>query len=141
VPPKKQREIADQFIKSLNIITSSQEVPVGTLSGGNQQKVILARWLATNPELLILDEPTRGIDVYAKAEIMNLTMKLCDEGKSVVFISSELEEVIRCSDRIVVMRDRKKIAEISGEDMSEEKILKTIAVDDKATGENATWQK
>jgi simple sugar transport system ATP-binding protein len=111
----------------LNIVTPSPETPVGSLSGGNQQKVILARWLVTQPELLILDEPTRGIDVHAKVEIMNLAMKLCDEGMSLVFISSELEEVIRCSDRIAVMRDRKKIAEISGGDMSEERILKTIA--------------
>ena len=124
---QKQEEIAAQYIEMLNIVTPSPETPVGSLSGGNQQKVILARWLVTKPELLILDEPTRGIDVHAKAEIMNLAMKLCDEGMSLVFISSELEEVIRCSDRIAVMRDRKKIAEVSGEDMSEGKILKTIA--------------
>jgi simple sugar transport system ATP-binding protein len=124
---QKQEEIAAQYIEKLNIVTPSPEMPVGNLSGGNQQKVILARWLVTKPELLILDEPTRGIDVHAKAEIMNLAMKLCDEGMSLVFISSELEEVIRCSDRIAVMRDRKKIAELSREDMSEEKILKTIA--------------
>jgi simple sugar transport system ATP-binding protein len=124
---QKQEEIAEQYIKMLNIVTPSPEMPVGNLSGGNQQKVILARWLVTKPELLILDEPTRGIDVHAKVEIMNLAMKLCDQGMSLVFISSELEEVIRCSDRIAVMRDRKKIAEVSGEDMSEEKILKTIA--------------
>ncbi|MDR2184170.1 MAG: sugar ABC transporter ATP-binding protein [Treponema sp.] len=124
---QKQEEIAAQYIKMLNIVTPSPETPVGNLSGGNQQKVILARWLVTKPELLILDEPTRGIDVHAKVEIMNLAMKLCDEGMSLVFISSELEEVIRCSDRIAVMRDRKKIAEISGEDMTEGKILKTIA--------------
>jgi simple sugar transport system ATP-binding protein len=124
---QKQEEIAEQYIKMLNIITPSPETPVGSLSGGNQQKVILARWLVTEPELLILDEPTRGIDVHAKAEIMNLAMKLCDEGMSLVFISSELEEVIRCSDRIAVMRDRKMIAEISGDTMSEDRILKTIA--------------
>jgi simple sugar transport system ATP-binding protein len=124
---QKQEEIAAQYIKMLNIITPSPDMPVGNLSGGNQQKVILARWLVTQPELLILDEPTRGIDVAAKAEIMNLAMRLCDEGMSLVFISSELEEVTRCSDRIAIMRDRKKIAEISGADMTQEKILKTIA--------------
>jgi simple sugar transport system ATP-binding protein len=124
---QKQEEIAARYIGMLNIVTPSPEMPVGNLSGGNQQKVILARWLVTKPELLILDEPTRGIDVHAKAEIMNLAMRLCDEGMSLVFISSELEEVILCSDRIAIMRDRKKIAEVSGEDMSEEKILKTIA--------------
>ncbi|MDR1390623.1 MAG: sugar ABC transporter ATP-binding protein [Treponema sp.] len=128
----KQEEIAAKYIKMLGISTPGPDVPVGTLSGGNQQKVILARWLFTNPELLILDEPTRGIDVLAKAEIMNLAMKLCDEGMSLIFISSELEEVIRCSDRIVIMRDRKKIAEMAGADLNEEKILKTIAADTSA---------
>ncbi|MDR2480538.1 MAG: sugar ABC transporter ATP-binding protein, partial [Treponema sp.] len=134
IPLKKQRELADEFIKILSIATPGQEIPVGSLSGGNQQKVILARWLVTSPELLILDEPTRGIDVHAKAEVMNLAMKLCDEGKSLVFISSELEEVIRCSDRIAIMRDRKKIAEISGADMDEGQILKAIAAEDKSAG-------
>jgi simple sugar transport system ATP-binding protein len=127
LPLKKQAEITAEYIKKLGIITPGPDVPVGNLSGGNQQKVILARWLVTNPALLILDEPTRGIDVHAKAEIMNLAMQLCDEGMSLVFISSEIEEVIRCSDRIAVMRDRKKIAEIEGEDLDEEKILETIA--------------
>jgi simple sugar transport system ATP-binding protein len=129
IPRKKQEEIAGQYIKMLGIVTTSQDMPVRNLSGGNQQKVILARWLVTQPELLILDEPTRGIDVAAKAEIMNLAMKLCDEGMSLVFISSELEEVIRCSDRIAVMRDRKKIAELSGTEMTEQNILKAIAVE------------
>ncbi|MDR0718997.1 MAG: sugar ABC transporter ATP-binding protein [Treponema sp.] len=129
IPRKRQEEIAGQYIKMLGIVTPSQDMPVRNLSGGNQQKVILARWLVTQPELLILDEPTRGIDVAAKAEIMNLAMKLCDEGMSLVFISSELEEVIRCSDRIAVMRDRKKIAELSGAEMIEQNILKAIAVE------------
>jgi monosaccharide-transporting ATPase len=87
---------------------------VRNLSGGNQQKVILARWLATNPKVLILDEPTRGIDVGAKTEIQRLVMRLADEGKSCVFISSELEEVMRVSNRIVVLRDRRKVAEYPG---------------------------
>ena len=134
MPIKKQRELADEFIQTLGIVTPGHEIPVGNLSGGNQQKVILARWLVTRPELLILDEPTRGIDVHAKAEIMNFAMRLCDEGMSLVFISSELEEVIRCSDRIAVMRDRKKIAEMGGDDLDEEKILKTIADDDRTEG-------
>ncbi|MDR2631523.1 MAG: sugar ABC transporter ATP-binding protein [Spirochaetaceae bacterium] len=129
IPLKKQEEIAVDYIKKLGISTPGPDVPVSSLSGGNQQKVILARWLVTEPSLLILDEPTRGIDVHAKAEIMNLAMRLCDQGMALVFISSELEEVIRCSDRIAIMRDRKKIAEISGEDLDEEKILKTIAAE------------
>ncbi|GHU48444.1 sugar ABC transporter ATP-binding protein [Spirochaetia bacterium] len=129
LPLKKQTEIAAEYIKKLGIVTAGADMPVKNLSGGNQQKVILARWLVTNPALLILDEPTRGIDVAAKAEIMNLAMRLCDEGMSLIFISSEIEEVIRCSDRVAIMRDRKKIAEITGEDLEEEKILKIIAAD------------
>ncbi|MDR2493613.1 MAG: sugar ABC transporter ATP-binding protein [Spirochaetaceae bacterium] len=127
IPLKKQRELAEEYIKLLGVAAPHQDVPVGNLSGGNQQKVILARWLVTAPELLILDEPTRGIDVLAKAEIMNLAMRLCDEGMSLVFISSEMEEVVRCSDRVAVMRDRRKIAEIDGADLDAEKILKAIA--------------
>jgi len=133
MPLKKQREIAEELIKTLSIgNVLIQDVPASHLSGGNQQKVILARWLVTNPDLLILDEPTRGIDVRAKAEIMNMAMTLCDRGMSVVFISSELDEVVRCSDRVVVMRERKKITEMSGEDLDERKILNTIAAEEKA---------
>jgi monosaccharide-transporting ATPase len=98
----------------LGIVTPSPDQLVKNLSGGNQQKVILARWLATNPKVLILDEPTRGIDVGAKAEIQKLVLTLAEEGKSCVFISSELEEVLRISNRIAVLRDHKKVAEYSG---------------------------
>jgi len=97
------------------------------LSGGNQQKLMLARWLATNPIILILDEPTRGIDVGAKLEIMELILSLSRQGMGVIFISSEFEEVIRCSTRIVVLRDKAKIAELSGDEMSESSIMHTIA--------------
>jgi len=120
-----QYAIADKYIKLLNIATPSADQPVKNLSGGNQQKVILARWLATNPRLLILDEPTRGIDVGAKAEIQKLVLSLAEEGKSCVFISSELEEVMRTSHRVVVMRDRKMAAEFTDE--SEDKIMQAIA--------------
>lgn len=123
---KKQYEIANKFIKLLNIVTPSPDQPVKNLSGGNQQKVILARWLATNPQILILDEPTRGIDVGAKAEIQKLVLSLAGEGKSCVFISSELEEVIRTSHRIVVLREQEKISEFSGE-VDEHKIMQSIA--------------
>jgi galactofuranose transport system ATP-binding protein len=123
---QKQYEIADRFIKLLNIVTPSADQPVKNLSGGNQQKVILARWLATNPQLLIMDEPTRGIDVGTKAEIQKLVLSLAEEGKSCVFISSELEEVMRTSHRIVVLRDRKKVAEYSG-DVAEDEIMHAIA--------------
>ena len=119
---KKQYEIADKYIKLLNISTPSADQPVKNLSGGNQQKVILARWLATNPRLLILDEPTKGIDVGTKAEIQKLVLSLAEEGKSCVFISSELDEVLRTSHRIVVLRDQKKITEFSGE-VDEQKIM------------------
>ena len=123
---QEQYEIADKYIKLLNIATPSADQPVKNLSGGNQQKVILARWLATNPRLLILDEPTRGIDVGTKAEIQRLVLSLAEEGKSCVFISSELEEVLRTSHRIVVLRDQKKVTEFTGGE-DERKIMQAIA--------------
>jgi galactofuranose transport system ATP-binding protein len=123
---QKQLEIADKYIKLLGIVTPSSEQLVKNLSGGNQQKVILARWLATNPQVLILDEPTRGIDVGAKTEIQKLVLSLAEEGKSCVFISSELEEVLRISDRIAVLRDRKKVAEYSG-DVDDQTLIHTMA--------------
>jgi galactofuranose transport system ATP-binding protein len=123
---KKQYEIADKYIKLLNISTPSPDQPVKNLSGGNQQKVILARWLATNPRLLILDEPTRGIDVGTKAEIQKMVLSLAEEGMSCVFISSELEEVMRTSHRIVVLRDQEKVTEFSGE-VGEHQIMLSIA--------------
>jgi monosaccharide-transporting ATPase len=122
----KQYEIAERYIKLLNIATPSPDQPVKNLSGGNQQKVILARWLATNPQLLIMDEPTRGIDVGTKAEIQKLVLSLAEEGKSCLFISSELDEVLRTSHRIIVLRDRKKVAEFAG-DVTETRIMHAIA--------------
>jgi len=122
----KQYEVADRYIQLLNIATPSADQPIKNLSGGNQQKVILARWLATNPRLLILDEPTRGIDVGTKAELQKLVLSLADEGKSCMFISSELDEVLRTSHRIVVMRERAKVTEFSGE-VSENTIMQSIA--------------
>ena len=97
------------------------------LSGGNQQKVLLARWLATHPRLLILDEPTRGIDVGAKAEIEKLMHSLRDEGMAILFISSELEEVVRDSQRVIVLRDRIKAGELAGDEINQETIMHTIA--------------
>jgi len=123
---QKQNEIALKYIQLLDIATPSPEQLVKNLSGGNQQKVILARWLATNPHVLILDEPTRGIDVGAKAEIQKLVLDLAGEGKSILFISSELEEVLRISHRIVVLRDHKKAAEYAG-DVSDQTIMQTMA--------------
>ncbi len=123
---QQQYEIATRYITLLNIATPSADQQVKNLSGGNQQKVILARWLATNPQVLILDEPTRGIDVGAKAEIQKLVLSLAEEGKACIFISSELEEVLRTSHRIVVLRDREKVTEFSGE-VDEHKIMYAIA--------------
>jgi simple sugar transport system ATP-binding protein len=123
---KEQYDLADKYIELLNIATPSPDQPIKNLSGGNQQKVILARWLATNPQVLILDEPTRGIDVGAKAEIQKLVLSLAEEGKACVFISSELEEVLRVSHRIAVLREREKVAEFSGE-VEERVIMQAIA--------------
>ncbi len=127
IPLKKQLEIVDNLIKALNIITPSANQEVKKLSGGNQQKVMLAKWLATDPNILILDEPTRGIDVGAKLEVMELVLNLSKKGMSVLFISSEIEEVIRCSNRIAVLKDKSKIAELTGSEIDEQKIMHTIA--------------
>ena len=124
---KQQRDLAVTYIKSLNIVTSDIDKPVRDLSGGNQQKVILARWLAAEPELLILDEPTRGIDVGARAEIDEIIRNLCKQGMAILVIASELDEVVSLSDRIAVLKDRKVIAELSGAQMSENDIMKQIA--------------
>ena len=118
---------ADEYIKLLEIKTASSDTPIKQLSGGNQQKVILARWLLTNPKYLILDEPTRGIDVGTKIEIQKRVLKLAGEGKSVTFISSEIDEMLRTCSRLMVMRDRKLVGELSGDDLSQTKIMATIA--------------
>jgi simple sugar transport system ATP-binding protein len=123
---QQQYELADKFIKMLDISTPSADQLVKNLSGGNQQKVILARWLATNPQVLILDEPTRGIDIGAKAEIQKLVLELAEEGKACIFISSELEEVLRTCHRIAVLRDQQKIVEFSDE-IDEQIIMQTMA--------------
>ena len=127
IPMQKQIEMADEYIKLLSIKTASRETLIKQLSGGNQQKVILARWLATNPEFLILDEPTRGIDVGTKTEIQKLVIKLAGEGKSLIFISSEVEEMLRTCNRLAVLRDGQKVGEIEGEEMTQEGVMKAIA--------------
>ncbi len=118
---------AEEYINLLEIKTASADTPIKQLSGGNQQKVILARWLLTDPKYLILDEPTRGIDVGTKVEIQKLVLKLAAEGKSVTFISSEIDEMLRTCSRLVVMRDRKVVGELSGGDLNQTKIMATIA--------------
>ena len=124
-------KFADEYIKLLEIKTASADTPIKSLSGGNQQKVILARWLLTHPEYLILDEPTRGIDIGTKVEIQKLVLKLASEGMSVTFISSETDEMLRTCSRLIVMRDRKKVGELSGEELSQSRIMDTIAGGDK----------
>lgn len=118
---------ADEYIKLLGIKTASTDTPIKSLSGGNQQKVILARWLLTHPQYLILDEPTRGIDVGTKLEIQKLVLKLAEDGVSVTFISSEVEEMLRVCSRLIVMRDRSVVGELAGKAVTQENIMQTIA--------------
>lgn len=124
---KEQEDFTDQYIKLLQIKTADREVPIKNLSGGNQQKVILGRWLLTNPDFIILDEPTRGIDVGTKTEIQKLILKLSNEGKAVLFISSEIEEMLRVCNRIAIMRDGSKVGELEGEELNQKDIMKAIA--------------
>ena len=120
-------QLADEYIKLLEIKTASKETPIKSLSGGNQQKVILARWLLTHPQYLILDEPTRGIDVGTKLEIQKQVLKLAGEGVSVTFISSEIQEMLSVCQRLIVMRDRKIVGELKGDQLSQDVIMQTIA--------------
>ncbi|SMG01182.1 Putative sugar ABC transport system, ATP-binding protein YtfR [Burkholderia singularis] len=126
----RQRQIADEWIARLGISARDAEQPVGLLSGGNQQKVLLARWLVTEPKLLILDEPTRGIDIAAKFDIMERVLALCAKGLAILFISSEIAEVVRVSHRIAVLRDRRKVAELAGGAIAEDRVYRLIAGDD-----------
>jgi monosaccharide-transporting ATPase len=124
---KRQDELAVRYIEALDIRPASPEALVRNLSGGNQQKVLLARWLITEPRLLILDEPTRGIDVGAKAEIQRLVAQLSGDGMAVLFVSAELEEVLRLSHRVAVLRDRKVVAQLPNESLTSDRIMATIA--------------
>jgi ribose transport system ATP-binding protein len=123
----KQRSIVERFIKDLGIKCSGPDQKIGELSGGNQQKVLLARWLAMNPKLLILDEPTRGIDVGAKAEIQSLIRKLSNEGLGVLMISSELEEIVEGADRVFVLREGRTVKELDKPEISEEAVMQAMA--------------
>ena len=120
-------KIADEYIKLLQVKTASQDTPIKSLSGGNQQKVILARWLLTHPQYLILDEPTRGIDVGTKTEIQKQVLKLQKEGVGVTFISSEIQEMLNVCSRLTVMKDRNIVGELRDDDLSQDNIMKTIA--------------
>jgi simple sugar transport system ATP-binding protein len=124
---RQKAALADDFIKSLDIRPADRERPIKFLSGGNQQKAILARWLATNPRLLILDEPTRGIDIGAHAEILKMIERLCEQGMSLVVISSELEELTAIAHRVIVLSDRKHVAELSGDAVNADAIMQAIA--------------
>jgi ribose transport system ATP-binding protein len=123
----KQDEVVGSFMKRLGIKASSAEQKIRELSGGNQQKVLLARWLCKHPKFLILDEPTRGIDVGAKGEIQSLINELAESGLGVLMISSELEELVEGSGRVLVMRDGRSVAELRGEEISQENIIRAMA--------------
>ncbi len=127
ISKKQAEEFADQYVQKLNIKTPSINTPIKSLSGGNQQKVILARWLLTHPEYLILDEPTRGIDVGTKVEIQKLVLKLAEDGMSLTFISSEIDEMLRTCSRLIVMKDRRIVGELSGMDATEHDVMHVIA--------------
>jgi simple sugar transport system ATP-binding protein len=128
IPRRRQDELVDRYVQALRIRPADPEIPVRNLSGGNQQKVLLARWLITEPRLLILDEPTRGIDVGAKAEIQRLVVELSDGGMAVLFISAELEEVLRLSHKIAVMRDRHLVTELANDDtVDADRVMQIIA--------------
>jgi len=127
LPKNEQDKLAEEMIKALGIATPDADKPVGQLSGGNQQKVMLARSLVSDPRILILDEPTRGIDVGAHAEIVALIRKLSDQGLALLVASSELDELVAVSDRIAVLRARRKVGEIARNDISRENIISTIA--------------
>ncbi|MFC4590749.1 sugar ABC transporter ATP-binding protein [Sphaerisporangium corydalis] len=127
IPRRRQEELVGRYIQALRITPADPGLPVRALSGGNQQKVLLARWLITEPRLLILDEPTRGIDVGAKAEIQRLVVSLSKDGMGVLFISAELEEVLRLSHRIAVLRDRRMVAQMVNEGVDADRVMRVIA--------------
>ncbi|WP_410812124.1 sugar ABC transporter ATP-binding protein [Micromonospora sp. 067-2] len=128
VPRRRQDELVEKYVSALGIRPADPEVPVRNLSGGNQQKVLLARWLITEPRLLILDEPTRGIDIGAKTEIQKIVAQLSDGGTAVLFISAELEEVLRLSHRVAVMRERRLVAQLANDDdLDADRVMQTIA--------------
>jgi ribose transport system ATP-binding protein len=137
VSRQKQNEIVERFMKRLGIKASSADQKIRELSGGNQQKVLLARWLCKNPKFLIMDEPTRGIDVGAKAEIQSLVNELASSGLGVLMISSELEELVEGSSRVVVIRDGRRAAELRGAEISQESIIRAMADDDTGDVGNA----
>ena len=127
IPRAKVTEIAEHYVKALDIRLASLDMPIRLLSGGNQQKALLARWLATAPDFLILDEPTRGIDVGAHAEIIALIESLREQGMALLVASSELEELVAYSTRVIVLRDRRQVSELTGDAISTSNIIHAIA--------------
>jgi ribose transport system ATP-binding protein len=123
----RQRRVVEDFIRRLDIKCASPDQRIRELSGGNQQKVLLARWLCMNPKALLLDEPTRGIDVGAKAEVLALIQDLASDGLGVLMISSDLEELVAASDRVVVLRDGLTVAELEGDDLDEPTVMRAMA--------------
>lgn len=116
--------MAEHFSEKLNVKTPGLDQSIGSLSGGNQQKAMIAKWLSTHPKVLLLDEPTRGIDVGAKSEIYKMLRELADDGKGIIVISSELPEVIGICDRVLVMHQGRIVGEVSGERINEEEIIR-----------------
>ncbi len=134
VPTKEVDALVQTYMQRFGVRPNDPDRPIRLLSGGNQQKVLLGRWLATNPDLLLLDEPTRGIDVGAKADIQETVAELAEGGMGVVFISSELEEVVRLSERIVILKDHQKVGEVvNGPDVTAESIVSIIAAESDGT--------
>jgi galactofuranose transport system ATP-binding protein len=128
IPRERTDELVAKYIAALDIRPADPEAKAGALSGGNQQKVLLARWIITSPRLLVMDEPTRGIDVGAKAEIQKLVVSLADDGVSVLYISAELDEVLRLSHTVGILRDRTLVAKLTnGPDLTADRIMQTIA--------------
>ena len=130
IPAARRRELAASWVEALDIRPADLDRPAGTLSGGNQQKVLLARLLALSPRLLLLDEPTRGIDVGAKVEIQNLVGEMASNGLSVVFISAELEEVLRVSHRVAILRDNRVVDVLGADDLTVDSLLALVAQPD-----------
>ena len=135
VDEARQKSIVDAFIARLAIKTSSVDQKIRELSGGNQQKVLLARWLCTDPKLLILDEPTRGIDVGAKAEIQALIRELANQGLGVLMISSELEEIVEGADRVFVLSDGRTVADLEHVEANARAIMAAMAHEEPLTSQ------
>jgi len=131
----KEKAITDSYVTSLGIKVSDREQTVNNLSGGNQQKVVIAKWLATEPRILILDEPTRGIDVAAKAEVHRMISELADKGVSILLISSELPEILALSDRVLVMHEGRTKAVLDRSEASQETIMSAALIQGEARSE------